>query len=574
MKKLFLFCSIFVSFSPTSFSASCEEKWQSEGILAEQCANLSVITLTGDPVARARRYGEYLRQHEKTQVIDYFSDKVFRSVEVPEIFQPLLHWSYNQWIRVWHRNTPPALGEELNAFAQGLQVDPILLKRAISLPDTASAVMGKENQQMIPTLGCTSVAAENTDGKFFYGRNLDFAGVNLWDQHPTILKIVPQDEKEWKHLVLGADGLLFGGITGVNEKGITVAVHQNYTSDIGVSGIPMLYLGELVLRSAENLDQAIEILDRHRPSVRWTLVVTDLTLGQAVAVETSPNHFFVRWGQPEGFVQTNHLLGNREAEAISLGTKLNSLQRMKTAFELLLKNTDRLQTESIAEILSFQQNPLGYFSAYADILKAHTIQTVIFSPEIESLGQMHLSSSEAPTAGGKYFRFSLDDLFGANPTSYQVVDLVKIPVEKRARQIEISQAFQAYFDQKNFDRAIAILRSHDTLASLLFQTSALFQLGRWEEAVALAERANRDSKFLGEPLYIRQSVRWLQLLSLYSLDRKVEARKLAEDLAEEQPINPRLNELVKRLKAGKGPKPRDFSLAFEFFSGDLGTRPQ
>lgn len=574
MKNLFLYCSIFVSFSSVSLAATCERTWERDGIFVEQCANLSVVTLSGSPVTRAEKYGEYLHQSGKTQVIDYFSQKVFQSMNSPGILRPFIHWSYNQWVRLWHRNTPRELGEELSAFAQGLRVDPIQLKRAISLPDTASALMGKENQMNIPNLGCTSVAAENAEGDFFYGRNLDFAGVNLWDKHPTILKIIPDTGDEWKHLVLGADGLLFGGITGVNEKGITVAVHQNYTSDIGVSGIPMLYLGELVLRSAENLDQAIEILAKHRPSVRWTLVVTDLTLGQAVAVETSPNHFFVRWGQPEGFVQTNHLMGNREAEAITLGTKLNSLQRMKTAFELLMKDTPNIKTGTIAEILSYQQNPAGQFSAYADVLKAHTIQTVIFSPKTESLGTMHLSAEQAPTAGGKFFQFSLDHLFAKEPTEFQIVDLAKVSAEKRARQIEISQAFHAYFDEKNFDGAISILRNHDTLAARLFQTSALFQSGRWVEALAVAERANRDVRFLGEPLYIRQSIRWLQLLSLYSLDRAVEARKLAEELAEEQPVNPRLNELVKRIMNGNRPKPKDFLVAFEFFSGDLGNRPQ
>ncbi len=574
MKTLFLYFSIFTSFSTVSYSATCERTWEGKGISVEQCANLSIVNLTGTPAERALAYGAYLRERQKTQVIDYFSQKVFQSVETPGIFRPFIHWGYNQWIRLWHRNTPKELGEELNAFAQGLQVDPIVLKRAISLPDTASALMGKENQANIPGLGCTSVAAENADGDFFYGRNLDFAGVGLWDKHPTLLKIFPENSGEWKHLVIGADGLLFGGITGVNEKGITVAVHQNYTSDIGVSGIPMLYLGELVLRSAENLDQALEILAKNRPSVRWTLVITDLTLGQAVAVETSPTNFYVRWGQPEGFVQTNHLLGNRESEAITLGTKLNSLQRMKTAFELLLKNTANLKVESIAEILSYQQNQLGFFSAYADILKAHTIQTVIFSPKSDSLGTFYLSGEEAPTAGGKYFQFSLDRLFSSEPAEYQLVDLSKIGAEKRSRQIEISQAFHAYFDQRNHEQAIAILRNHDTLAAKLFQTSALFQSGRWTEALAVAERANREAKYMGEPLYIRQSVRWLQLLSLYSLNRIAEARKIADELAEEQPLNPRLNELVKRINSGKRPKPKDFSVAFEFFSGDLGTRPQ
>lgn len=566
---------LFISL-PISIASSCVNEVQSEGIDVQRCDALSIVTLRGNPEDRAYEYGKYLREFQKTEVIQYFSNKVGEAVELPTVFRPIFNLAYNQWVRLWHSNTPNFLGEELNAYAKGLNVDPIVLKRAISLPDTASMLMGIDNQSTIPNLGCTSVAAENQNGNFFYGRNLDFAGVNLWDRHPTVLRIFPKSPKEIKYLVLGADGLLFGGITGVNEKGITVAIHQNYSSDRSMSGLPMLYLGELVLRRAESLDDALEILEKYRPSVLWTMVVTDLTLGRAVSVETSQNSFKVRWMSDEYFVQTNHSMHdeNKSIEAITLGTKLNSIQRMKTALEILLKNDDQIQERTIAEILSYQKNSDGFFSAYADILKAHTIQSIIFAPELDDLGKLYISADPAPAAGGHYFRFDLKNLFAEELELPQKVDLTTISDPKRQRQLEISQAFHLYFDRKEISQAVEILKNHPTLASLLFQAAAHFQTKNWGEAILVADRALRDNRYLGEPEYIRQSLQWIQLLSLLSSNQTDEAKKLAFSIGDETPVNPRFRDLVQRLNKGKRPNPKDFLVAYEFFSGDLGIRPQ
>jgi hypothetical protein len=557
---------------------NCLSLENSTNFQIHQCGRVKVVSLYGSPELRAKTFGEIVRTKLNTEVIHYFANKVRDSVSAPSPLSGIFELAYEQLIRLWHRNVPNNYAEELNAYASGLGVDPIFLKKAISLPDTASMLMGFDHNSPLPTLGCTSVAAEDNEGNFFYGRNLDFAGVNLWDQHPLILQIFPEkNSKELKHLVFGADGLLFGGITGVNEKGITISVHQNYSNDSSLSGIPMIFLGEMVLRSAETLDQAVEILQKNRPSVLWTFVITDLQLGQAVAVETSTQRFSTRWMQTEGFVQTNHIMHPefRSSEAMNFGTKLNSLFRMKTAFEILLKNSERINENSIAEILGYQENSEGFFSAHHDILKAHTIQTLIFSPKEETLGNLFMSNDEAPTSGGKFLQLSLDQLFQENQTpTFEIREFFRGSKQKRIRQKQISQAFHSYFDRKNLAEAVSILKSHPTIASILFQTSAYYQMGQWQEAVALAEQSLRESKFMAEPNYIRQSLKWIQLLSLWKLEKKQEARDLAETLDTEIPLNPSLKSLVKKVKAGKPPNTKDFSIAFEFFSGDLGARPQ
>jgi tetratricopeptide (TPR) repeat protein len=578
MRRVYLLV-LYLSVLPFSVQAqeNCLPLEKAEGFHIHQCGRVKVVGLFGTPKERAKNFGEIVRKNLSKDVIDYFANKVSDSITLPSPVSGIFDLAYSQFIRLWHRNVPKNYAEELNAYASGLGVDPIYLKKAISLPDTASMLMGLDVSKSLPTLGCTSVAAENSEGNFFYGRNLDFAGVNLWDQHPLILQIFPEkDSNELKHLIFGADGLLFGGISGVNERGITISVHQNYSSDSSVSGIPMIYLGEMVLRSAETLDDALEILKNNRPSVLWTFVITDLQLGKAVAVETSTKRFSIRWMESEGFVQTNHSMHPefKSSEAITLGTKLNSLFRMKTAFEILLKNSEKIEASTIAKILSYQENPEGFFSAHHDILKAHTIQSLIFAPSLENLGSLFISNDEAPASGGKFLHFSLDQLLQSDSNlSFELKEFERNP-QKRSRQKQISQAFHSYFDKKDLPDAISKLKNHPTISSVLFQTSAYYQMEQWQEAVALAEQTLRESKFLVEPTYILQSLKWIRLLALWKLGKKQEAKDLAEELDTEIPLNPRLKSLVKRLKSGKPPNTEDFSIAFEFFSGDLGLRPQ
>ena len=145
-----------------------------------------------------------------------------------------------------------------------------------------------------------------------------------------IVTAPPAESGELRHAVFGADGLLFGGITGVNEAGIAFAVQQNYSRDGGLFGVPMTFIGELVLRKARSLSEAETLLRELRPAALWTFVVADLKSGETMAVESSSRHFASRRMENGKFVQTNHLMHEetRPDEFLSVGTKTNSIYRM------------------------------------------------------------------------------------------------------------------------------------------------------------------------------------------------------------------------------------------------------
>ena len=557
-------------------AADCVPQYQSERASLHQCDKLRLLYLRGTGVERAREMGRLI--HEGTlspEIMNYFAGK-FR--EIASASSPMLGAAaelvYNQAVRLLHRNTPREIAEEVDAMAAGMGVDAIDLRRALSLPDSAALtnVLGSFAPfRALPAAGCTSLAVAAPDGGFVYGRNLDFAGTGVWDRHPLLTIVEPTEAGGQKHAVFGADGALYGGITGVNEAGLTFAVHQNYTSDGGLSGVPMVFIGELVLRKARSVAEAVEILRATRPAVMWTFVVTNLRTGEAVAVESSPRHFELRQIENGRFVQTNHLMNapTRETEFVSLGIKMNSIYRMKRAFELLRREAP---LASVAETLGYQEDKGGRLNAYYDILKAHTIQTALL--EAGKDGQrLYLSVDEAPTATGRFAAFDLGKLWQHTATpQFEIRDFARTPAETRKRQRQISDAFALYFDHHRLTEAAALVAEHGTLDAAYFATVTLTQQDRWQEALHSAEAILGNPRFLAEPAYIRQSIAWIKTAALVRLGKRGEAQAAAESLLGENPENVRLRDFCRMVAEGRTPPAWMMRFSFDFFSGDLHGR--
>jgi hypothetical protein len=345
---------------------------------------------------------------------------------------------------------------------------------------------------------------------------------------------------------------------------------------VALTGVPMLLVGEEVLRRAHSLAEAEAVLRRYRPAALWTFVLTDLKAGQAEAVESSRDHFSVRPMESHNLVQTNHLLDPalQSLDEASVGIKMNSIYRRKKAFETLDRAPGHgASVAAIASILAYQHDPQGELEADRDVLKAHTIQTVILTAHGGQAGQVLLSEDKAPAASGRYASFAFPDLFRfpAGPLDFSEADPTHTPPAKRRHQREIAKAFHAYFDQKDLSKALHLLQGHHTLDADLFRAVARYQQGFFLDAYSLAGAALSDPRFLTEPAYLRQSLGWVKLASLLQLgqEKKDEARRLAEHLKEEQPADGRLKDLVRRVATGQPPLSSELRLKFEFFSGDL-----
>ncbi len=581
-RKILLFTfAIFTFCNFSAHAAECRKVLERPGVLLMQCDRLHVLRLEGTAAERQRNLGSLVGKELNPAPVNYFSQKLldpFKSKWAP--IRWLGKMAVNFWVRRLHRDTPEYLREELNAFAEGLGVEPIEVKRAFSVPDFAAFLVKWTNNRWLawlPTAGCTSIAKHFPSGGFVYGRNLDFAGAEIWDKYPLVtIHVPPQGVHEYKHIAFGADGAGFAGITGMNEAGITFAVHQNYATEARTGGVPMVLIGDAVLRHAGTLEEAVAELKRLRPSPLWTFVLTDLRSGRALAVETSQLGFAVREMKGNEFAQTNHIQSetHKPFERISIGTKFNSEYRFRYALAELAKlkaGDEPHGIEKLAAILAHQANPSGELIAYHDVLKAHTIQTILFQQKQGNI-RVLVSMGDAPTAAGEFAAFQASDLWDlGDRLRFHRETPAGVKPNVREKQKAISRAFAKYFDRHDFDGAMAELANQESLDAKLFTAAALYQEKNYDRAAALAKRTLANPRFLREPKHVRDSLRRVEILALWQADRREEAIAAAEEVTKETgAIRPSLQNLAKALTRGGKPSFAQKHLNFEFFSGDLG----
>ncbi|NUM88565.1 MAG: hypothetical protein HUU37_05100 [Bdellovibrionales bacterium] len=557
-----------------SHGAACQTITRRPGVELQKCDRLHVLYLEGTPRERARLHGELLGRELSIDVMDYFSNKIFDPIRgAPGWAKWIVEKAYNVWARILFRGAPANFHEEVSALAHGAGLDPIHFKRAVALPDTShflSRIAGISWLRWLPSAGCTSVAVRSRGGDFIYGRNLDFAGALLWDRHPLVtVHLPPAGSGELRHASFGADGAHFSGITGMNEEGIVFAVHQNYSRDMRVGGVPMFFVGELVLRQARNLEDAVEILRKNRPSPLWTFVVIDTKSGQALAAESSRKHFEVRRMEGDVFVQTNHLQSAPLLpwERISFGTKWNSVYRFETATQMARRGGASLQ--SVARILSHQSSPGGEISSYYDVLKAHTIQTVFVEKKNGRLRAV-VSADDAPTSGGDFVALDVASLWNRAPLAFERLRPAGVTPTARKNQRAISRAFSRYFDHRDYGGAIAQLASHRTLDASLFRATAELQAGNPEAALEEASLALENPRFRSGPAHVVQSLERVRLLALWKAGKHQEARELAQKIVDRGFSRPSLLETAKAIRENREAPLSVRKPVFEFFSGDLG----
>lgn len=578
--RFFLFLLLLVAKPCMALECSFVEKDPHYSL--EKCGNLTVLTLKGSPLERARANGRATKKRLSQEVIQYFSHKVLNVVAPADgIKRTFLSFLLNQASRLLFLGTPSELRAEVAGMADELGVSSVDLERAFLLPDMGAMAFALSSRASAPmketAMGCTSVVRKYDPNSLIYGRNLDFAGVGTYDKLPQITVHLPKPNTgELKHIAFGAQGMSYAGITGVNEAGIGFAVHQNYTRDRSLLGIPMLFVGELVLRKASSIDEAIAIIDKNRTNPIWTFVLTDFKTGEAATVEESRAHFAVRRMSGISLAQSNHLQNPKlaeQTEIVPIGVKINSAYRLKTALEKL--DTFTYPTDyfhDLLSILSSHGDQTGALAAFSDTIKAHTIQTVLLLGTEGKLREASISEGLAPAASGQFLRFQIADLWNESsaPLTYAEIDSATSPFV-REKQMQTSAAFAAYFDRKDYDQALQLVQSQLSPNAALFRATLHYLKNQPMEALREVDLALHPITGKLLPSHIYQSGLRLKMLAEWQLfpANPAQAQKTAKLILDSHALNPSLQVLAKKIAAGEKFKERETHLAFDFFSGEI-----
>lgn len=140
---------------------------------------------------------------------------------------------------------------------------------------------------------CSSFAVfgkSTKDGHLYHGRNLD---APISPQQAGLI-IVYEPESGNPFVSVGGFGKI-GVHTGINEKGISVALMFSSTNDTSIEGMPILILLRKVLQYANNLADAVHIINQTCRTTGWNIVLGDGVNLNACAVEISHSLCKVFW---------------------------------------------------------------------------------------------------------------------------------------------------------------------------------------------------------------------------------------------------------------------------------------
>ena len=115
-------------------------------------------------------------------------------------------------------------------------------------------------------------------------------------------------------MAFGTAGLIYpGGISGLNDAGIAVSLHQMSTTEVESgflfdTGDIAPFVEQRMLREAGSVDDAVDLAKATRHFAAWTFFVSDAKTGAARRIEVNGERVRVTKHEGEAVAQTNHFL--------------------------------------------------------------------------------------------------------------------------------------------------------------------------------------------------------------------------------------------------------------------------
>jgi isopenicillin-N N-acyltransferase like protein len=253
--------------------------------------DLPVLCLVGTPEEMGQQAAELVGPAALT-LLDY-PKAMLRRFGVENRWPELLRIS-----RALADHLTPEHRAELDSLAQAAHLDRDTLLAANMMVDVYRG-----------GLGCSSLlvdASRSATGAPLFGRNLDFYGRTILEDHGLVTVYRPRGKRAFA--TLGFPGFL-GCVSGMNDAGLAVAVHEMPRSADGSpsfnpQGIPYAFCLRRILEECATVDEAEQLMRTLPRTTNIALVMCDPT--QPAVLELTPKSV-VRRGAEQGVcVATNH----------------------------------------------------------------------------------------------------------------------------------------------------------------------------------------------------------------------------------------------------------------------------
>jgi isopenicillin-N N-acyltransferase like protein len=473
----------------------------------ERHGDLHVLRVSGDDYEMGFQHGAALREAVRRGPVPAFAKFVAR------LFAPMLGQRAGELAAAALSHTvgrsvaagfPAHARRSLEGLADGAGLKRGELIRAVTMPETylwfvsrLIAAKGVEvaPRHQVPTIGCTSAIAfgeATADGAMLHGRNFDYQGVGTWDAEGAVVFHEPKGAQAYASVT--SAGVLFGGITAMNEAGLTLAVHQHLACDaLKLGGTPVGVVGDRIMREATGLDDAKRILDEHRPIGCWTYLVGSAREKRVLCYEISPELRRALFFDEGTFAYSNLYLDRelaaRERHLYPSHARWNAA-RIRHARERLEAMRGRITADDVASILGDRVDPDCRLRAAISCLQ--TVGSVVFRP---TDGVFFVGSGAAPASNRPYVAFDLKTR-SARPDLAPLTG--GVPAEGELKAFErYRDAYRAWFEADDLPAARAAIGEACALlpreaafrfvaALLALQAGDLDHAGRQlDEAIAL-----------------------------------------------------------------------------------------
>lgn len=355
---------------------------------------------------------EFLDMHR--EIVRGMNDAGERSVSVDDFLTSSFATEFgifaDAFLKKMERNQVAALADI--SFQCGIEIP------AIVFEDVMRAMGGAKNGFKTGCTGFVASGPQTTQGHLIHGRNFDHSLIGTFERHPVV--ILQEPPNGHRYVAVASAGVHYaGGVSGFNEKGISVSVHELQTEEVklfqsGRQGVTGPFLANLILERADSIADAYALARSLKHFGAWTILVGDSKTDEYAAIELTGKRISItRQGRGESVAQTNHFTGTAMKGAdikLSFGHVLESRARFEFVSRRLTEDAGDIGVQWGINLLASHWDAfVGRRSFGRTPTKVYTTQSHVMVPAeglfYTTYGEMY------PTSNGAWLGLKVD--FGA-----------------------------------------------------------------------------------------------------------------------------------------------------------------
>ena len=484
----------------------------------EKREGLYILHLKGTPYEIGYQHGILMSEEIKDGAVNLYADPIFRG---KKSYSPL-----SLFIKVFlklkiyrpiEKAQPRELIDQLKGIADGSGVPYKTIFRgnhhtAVYMVMTPTLV--KKNLKAFNKLGikigaCSTFVtakAATLNGKTIVGRNTDYSEIEKWPKYQTIMFVEP--DNGFNYVQIGTAGVILWA-PGMNEKGIVVCGHYMIYDDIAPNGWSIAAFTDAFLRSAETLEDAIEILNSNPRGISGGFVITDGKTKDAFAAEISTGKATIRRMENNKLVMTNMAI-TEEKRAIDLVVRYNVNEgcpgRYRRLHQLIDQNYGKIDPNLAAEFMGdhirFSTN--SERNAYGIIAVDDNVNSMVFSPEDLKLW---VASGPAPVCNNKYIGVDFEKEMNGKHYEMELKTLEGYKFLNSNKRIALQKFNKAYIIHEEDPTLIQDMLNYiqeaidlDPEEIIFYQMSAklLLHHGQYDKGIAILSQAFNYKQSLNE----------------------------------------------------------------------------